>query len=149
MWLSLTFASERRGHLSPLAGSSQTRLVNAGLMYRAQRYLLFFAPVSDTSSLTGRESPSYRESERERERERNGSCHFSSFNWDFAALSVTEPLRGRHQTMEKTFHISLSFTTESSYLFSPSVYLLFLWTSHIFTPFILPLFSIACSSCVL
>lgn len=60
-----------------------------------------------------------------REKERNGSCHFSSFNWESAALSVTEPPRGRHQTEEQTFHILLSFTTESSYLFSHSVYLLF------------------------
>lgn len=60
-----------------------------------------------------------------RGKERNGSCHFSSFNWDSAVLSVTEPPRGRHQTKEKTFHILLSFTTEGSYLFSHSVYLLF------------------------
>lgn len=81
-------------------------------------------------------------------RERNGSCHFSSFKWAFAALSVTEPPRGRHQTKEKTFHILLSFTTESSYLFSHSVYL-FLWTSHIIFPFIIPLVSVACFFCVL
>lgn len=39
----------------------------------------------------------------QRERERNGSCHFSSFNWGSAAVSVTEPPRGGHQTKGKPF----------------------------------------------
>lgn len=69
--------------------------------------------------------------QRERERERNGSCQFSSFNWDFAALSVTKSLRGQHQTKEKTFHILLSFTTESSYLFLPLSIFFFMDFSHI------------------
>lgn len=90
---------------------------------------LFFFSASDTHSRTGRESSSYKT--RERERERNGSCQFSSFNWDFAALSVTKSLRGQHQTKEKTFHILLSFTTESSYLFLPLSIFFFMDFSHI------------------
>lgn len=90
--------------------------------------LLFFpASASDTHSHTCRESSSWRAEERKR----NGSCHFSSFNWDSAALSVTEPPRGQHQTKGKTFHILLSFTTESSYLFSHPVFFFFIDFSHI------------------
>jgi len=54
-------------------------------------------------------------------KERNGSCHFFSFNWGSAADSVTKPPRGGHQTKGKTFHTLLSFTKESSYLYSDSL----------------------------
>lgn len=39
----------------------------------------------------------------QREKERNGSCHFSSFNWSSAAFSVIEPLRGGHPTKGEPF----------------------------------------------
>lgn len=82
-----------------------------------------------------------------REKERNGSCHFSSFNWGSAAVSVTEPLRGGHQTKEKPFTLycllpqraHISFPTLSSFFFS------FFYTSLIFLSFIF--FPLSLSHC--
>ncbi len=146
MFLTVTSAPECYGHLSSHARSSRTLPFNASLIYQTPRapsllpslfvsYARSFSlPLSDTHSHTGCTDNPHPEGP-QREKERNGSCHFSSFNWGSAAVCVTEPLRGGHQTKEKPFtlycllpqraHISL--LTLSPLLF---------YTSIIFHPFI-------------
>lgn len=73
-----------------------------------------------------------------KEKERNGSCHFSSFNWGSAAVSVTEPPRGGHQTKEKPFTLycllpqraHISFLTLSLCLPSSFFFTLLSYSSH-------------------
>lgn len=70
-WLkhrTLTFAPECCGHLSSHTGSSQTRPVDAGLIYWAQRSLFYFSlPQPLTHTLTHAENPHPEGLKRERE----------------------------------------------------------------------------------